>query len=295
MEFFRKIVFELINLACNNRIGFFIFKEMKIFDAVFVMYPANQEFSNYFTFVLRQFLIARKPYIVGWITHPSGKRTLQFAVSTFFDKGEQDPETLREFYAKVEGIKKAVGAQTLHFAGTLPGRFTRLRVNRGSDQKNEREVTASCVVKAVLNLRERLGHDATNQVVILGSRGYVGKQVVNQLSQQEIDLVGVDLDTISDGFVPPVRPYIIVNITVPEAINEYIEMMDENTVLLNEVYPSPHRDVLIQLQGQGVQVYHIAGVEAKAFPLFPQSYQGAVPCCAALNDETYSVRIIRIA
>jgi hypothetical protein len=40
-------------------------------------------------------------------------------------------------------------------------------------------------------------------------------------------------------------------------------------------------------------VFHISGVCAKALPEFPLEYEGAAPCCAALQEE-YDVKVIEL-
>ena len=295
MGFWYKILFELINLVFNNKIGFFFVGQFGFADALFVMYPADQGFADYYTFRFRQQKIKLHPFLVGWIVHPSGKRTLQFAVSTFFDSEDVSSESLRIFYEKVKSLKSSIGAKTAHFAGTLPGRFSKNHVHRGNDMKNERVATAKCVVEAVLALRDELGHNQTNDVVILGSRGFVGREVVSKLKQEGVHPVEVDLDIDGGKYVTPQMPHVVVNITLPGVIASHLDVMNEHTCLLNEVYPAPSGEILDQLRIQGVQVHHLAGVVAHVFPPFPKSYQGAVPCCAALNDEEYVVRTMRIA
>lgn len=291
-----KLFFELINPVCNNRLGHFFAKKYAVFDSIFVMYPAGQGFADHFTFRFRQWMIRWRPFAVNVIKHPSGSRMLVVAISSFIDKKEQapDPEMLRLLHARALLLKNALGAKTLHFAGTLPGRFTtQLRINRGDDQKNERIATQKNVVTAILRMRVRLGHDASSPVVILGSRGYIGKTVTAQLAALSIIVIGIDKDT-SSTYQKPDGHHLLVNITEPEAINNYLEHMDEKTALLNEVYPAPHRDVVVQMKERGARVFHIAGVLAETLFSFPYVYQGAIPCCAALPDEEYEVKIIEL-
>ena len=292
-----KILGEVVNLLFNNRLVFAVVRQLQLFDAVFVMYPANAKFADHFTFRVRQRLITWRPFIIGMAKHPSGKRTLMFAISAFVDgKDSGDSDGFRLLHDRVETLRQRIGATTTHFAGTLPGRFTALKVRRGVNQKNERVATQENVVGAVMQLRDLFCHKDTYPVIILGSQGYIGKEVVAQLVAKDVHVIGIDKGVDAVEYVKPGVPHIVVNITAPEAINQYIDSkyMDHNTILLNEVYPAPHADVVSHLHELGVLVYHIAGVEAEAIPPFPGSYRGALPCCAAIPGEGYSVKIIEL-
>jgi hypothetical protein len=37
----------------------------------------------------------------------------------------------------------------------------------------------------------------------------------------------------------------------------------------------------------GASCYHIAGVQGRAWPSFPDSYRGAVPCCASTSVDNW--------
>lgn len=295
MYFSLKLFFELVNLVCNNRFAHASAKKQAVFDSLFVMYPAGQGFADYFTFRFRQWMIRWNLFAVNVIKHPSGSKMLVVAISSFIDKKEQapDPEMLRLLYARSLLLKEAIGAKTLHFAGTLPGRFTQLRINRGDDQKNERIATQKNVVKAILQIRKDLGHGSSSPVVILGSKGYIGKTVTAQLAALSIIVIGIDKDT-RGIYQKPNAQHLLVNITEPEAINGYLEHMDDTTALLNEVYPAPHRDVVVQMKERGVRVFHIAGVLAETLFPFPFAYQNAIPCCAANPCEEYEVKIVEL-
>lgn len=305
MNFVTKIFLEVVNLFCNNQIAFTIARKFCIFDAVFVMYPADYQFADYFTFRWRQWLITWKPFIVGVARHPSGKKTLMFAISAFVDGKDRVAEgaTLRLLHSRVDRIREYLGATSTHFAGTLPGRFTALRIRRGDDQKNERKATQENVVRAVMSLREQLAHGPCSPVVILGSNGYIGKEVTAQLLGVGISVVGIEKEGIYENgacregiYTDPGTPHIFVNIAAPEAINQYVDPqgMSSMTTFLNEVYPAPCEDVVRQMKDLGVRVFHIAGVMAEVTPSFPSSYGGAIPCCAALPGIDYSVKVIEL-
>lgn len=289
----------MINLIFNNTLGLRVLGWLKIFEAVFIMYPADQEFADYYTFRTRQRLIKWRPFIVGMITHTSGVRTLMFAISAHVDGKDSvyEPEDLRGLHASVEELRTRLGATSTHFAGTIPGRLAILRVHRYENQANEQKATAENVIKAIHFVRG----DRLVPVVVLGSRGYVGRKVAEDLKSHNIKTIGVDLGgvyhnglCVSSNYTQPPDPHVLVNITGPEKANGYIDEMGKNTLFLNEVYPAPHPDVVQAMKEKGVDVRHIAGVKASVWPPFPSAYQGAVPCCAALPGEDYEVLVIKL-
>lgn len=285
MPLFRKIGIEMVNILINNSFTFFIFKKLGIFQAVFVMYPANASYADHFTFRWRQRRIKFVPFVIGMFKHPSGARTLSFAISA--DENEirasSSPDELRGLNDRTLAIAEAVGAETIHYAGIIPGRMNFLRVPR---RPVEQEATKEAVVLAVLSLQKKLGFHKSSKVILLGHKGYVGREVFSSLQKQGVDVVGVD---VGDTFFAPDKSHVVLNVTKPEAINRYIDQFNQHTVLLNEVYPSPHRDILAQIKGQGAKAFHIAGVKSDAFPPFPAAYKGAVPCCGAIPGESYKV------
>lgn len=304
--FLTKIVLEVANLICNNRLAFAVFRLLDMFQAVFVMYPADKYYADTFTFGWRQSRIAWSPFIVGTIRHPSGKRSLMFAISAHVDGKDSNvgSATVRTFHQRVEKIAEQVGAKTIHFAGTLPGRLAAIRVRRGGNQKNERQATGENVIKAVLELRAARSHGSENYVVVLGSNGYVGKGVVHGLEQLGIKVLGVDKDGVyaggrrlGDSYIQPRLPHILLNITRPDEINGYIDSaaMSKGTTVLNEVYPAFDPDVVCQIRDLGAQVFHLAGVVADVWPVpFPGAYYGAAPCCSALPGVDYQVKLVEL-
>jgi hypothetical protein len=225
-----------------------------------------------------------------------------FAVSSFVDEKDRtsNVEKLRILHDRVTRVQKMLGAASTHFAGTLPGRFTALRIRRGENQKNERRATQENVLGAIFSVRQTLSHNHENPVIILGSKGFIGKEVVARLQAEGMSVIAIDQDTPynEEGlrYKKPNKAHIIVNITAPEAVNEYVDplYMGKGTTLLNEVYPAPHGDVVHQMKELGVTVLHIAGVMADVTPLFPGPYEGALPCCAALPGEEYHVKIVEL-
>ncbi len=285
MPIWKKILLECVNALLNNRAAFRIFRMLGLFQAVFVIYPATSQYANYFSFQGRQKAQTWRPWIVGAIQHPSGARTLLFAILSGEDEIKSDANTadLLRLHQATRDIAERIGAKSTHFAGIIPSCLKYRRVLR---QNMEQEATSIAVVKAVLELRARLGHAPEAPVVLLGYRGFVGREVMRRLTQMNLAVSGVEK---GDKLIVPMAPHLVVNITLPEAINTHIESFNGHSVLLNEVYPAPDREIVERLYSNGVQAYHLAGVRAKAWPAFPGAYRGAVPCCGAIPSEHYEV------
>lgn len=285
MPIWKKILLECVNALLNNRLAFWMFKRLGLFQAVFVIYPATSQYANYFSFQWRQEINVWEPWIVGIIKHPSGARTFSFAISSNEGdiKSDAKASDLRHLHQVTKKLAEKIGANSIHFAGIIPGCLKYRRVSRPN---TEQEATSIAVVKAIQSLRAQLGHTSDALVVLLGYKGFVGREVMRRLTQMNLAVSGVEKD---DKLIAPNVPHLVVNITMPEAINTHIENLNEHSVLLNEVYPAPDRKVLEHLHSKKVQVYHLAGVRAKTWPTFQGAYHGAVPCCGAIPSEHYDV------
>lgn len=246
MPIWKKILLECVNALLNNRLAFWMFKRLGLFQAVFVIYPATSQYANYFSFQWRQKINVWEPWIVGIIKHPSGARTLSFAISS--DEGDIKSDAkasdLRRLHQVTKYLAEKIGAKSTHFAGIIPGCLKYRRVSRPN---TEQEATSIAVVKAIQSLRAQLSHTPDAPIVMLGYKGFVGREVMRRLTQMNLAVSGVEKD---DKLIAPNVPHLVVNITMPEAINTHIENLNEHSVLLNEVYPAPDREVLEYLHSK---------------------------------------------
>lgn len=285
MPIWKKLLLECVNVLLNNRLAFWIYKQLNLFQAVFVVYPATSQYANHFSFRWRQKINVWAPWIIGIIKHPSGARSLTFAISADEEKIKSDAQAsgLSSLHEATKKVADKVGAKSIHYAGIIPGCMKYRKVSRPN---TEQEATSIAVIKAIQTLRTQLGHPPDAPVILLGYRGFVGREVTRRLTEINLFVSGVEKD---DSLVVPDTPHLIVNITLPEAINTHIGNFNEHSVLLNEVYPAPNRETVGRLRSKNVQVFHLAGVQAKAWPPFPSTYRGAVPCCGAIPSEHYEV------
>ncbi len=282
-----------MHLILFSKGGRAFLEKRKIFSAVFVMYPGEQGYADHYFFRFRQENMRFKPRFAGFITHPDGRRTLSLAITAndkMFLSGIHE-EVLKQLHEEVLGLARRICKEggTTHFAGILPGVFARLKVRRDNV---EQQATAENVVRAITALRKNLHHGPQNIVTILGSLGFVGREVVRLLGKNGVTVYGVDKH---DFFVAHSLNHIVVDISTPDAIKKHMKGFTARTVVLNEVYPPPSGKVLEELKEKVVRVYHLAGVNGESFPAFPFGYGNAAPCCAAIPGLPYEIVIERLS
>ena len=86
------------------------------------------------------------------------------------------------------------------------------------------------------------------------------------------------------GEVLPPEPCLVVNCSLPGALEARAQDIPIGSVVLNEVYPAPSAACVAALRTRGVALHQVAGVRGQASPAFPGEYAQAIPCCAADPD-----------
>ncbi|MEH2264951.1 hypothetical protein [Nostoc sp.] len=170
------------------------------------------------------------------------------------------------------------------FAGILPGVLFSKRLIR---KTVEAQVTVAAVIKAEKKVRELEDLNKGTPLIILGSKGFIGRRLTAELIGREIfevDIVQNNKDTW------PYHLYgkraMLINLTRKAVLDNYLARFWSELILVNEVYPEPTGEELNKLTTQGNRAYHIVGINADAYPPFPKAYKGGIPCCAArLSDE----------
>lgn len=275
-SFFIKVGLELVNLLFNNRFFFWVCRKFGLIQSVFCAYPASEKYSRYFSFRFRQARITWVPYMIGVAKQRSGL-TLMFAVgateSEITDRNQGD--NLFLLNERMELIREKTGAKSNHFAGVFPSYLSQRGIRR--DQVEQR-VTVDAVTKSVRNVDP---DHKIKKVILLGCRGYIGSQVMEKL-KVEYDVLGVEK---GEQYRPPAEKHIVLNISVPYAIKDHLESFNGNTVIVNEVYPAPHKHLLKAIKDKGAQIFHIAGIRATMIPSLPGDYGGAMPCCGGIEDH----------
>jgi hypothetical protein len=294
----RRLFTELLNLSFGHeavyRIVGWLNSRFGLVASVFLAYPANDEYSDAYAYRFRAKTMVWAPKPIGFFWQ-DGKIGVKFAISArdrqFIDPGNK--EKVRGVVERMEKIRILLGARYKTFAGILPGVIFRSRMIR---EAPEAEMTASVVVRAIEMVRTGEGLPAETPIIILGSRGFIGRKVIAGLSGKNVHGVDVADQTGNSSWPERLKgiPAILVNISSSSALSQYVGRMWSGIVVVNEVYPEPSADLASGIMAAGCRCYHIVGVKAGAVPSFPGGYEGGIPCCAAWPSEDFSPQIKRI-
>ena len=295
---FRRLPLEILNLFFNYDWLFWLIgainKHVGLIESVFLVYPASEKYALAYVYRHRLPKVKWNPWPCGALWQ-NGKLSLMFCISA--TNGQySDPknaENLRQVSERMEKLRQLFGANRKTFAGVLPGVLYFKRVIRDAP---EADLTAMAVAQAIDSVKSRELLDAKTPVVILGGKGFIGRRVMKLLDKS----IAHSIDS-ADGQGQKDWPIqsmgqrvIVVNITLNNAIRDYLEVIQPGTVVINEVYPEPAPDVLERLTSRGCQCYHIVGVKAFSLPPFPEAYKGAIPCCAAWPSPKMKVVVRKL-
>ena len=294
----RRVILEIVNFLVNHDwilwlIGRFNGR-LNLIKGVFLAYPATKEYGLWFAYPFRFKTNQWNPWLTGFLCQ-DGKLTFMFAVgatnSQFTD--EKNLEQLKRLCARVEKLRLLLKADGKVFAGILPGVLFMKRIIH---EAPEADLTAAAVMGAIEQVKVLEALNPLTPIIVLGGKGFIGRRVIKLLNPDHA--VSIDLcEGQSRGEWPSQFDQdrvIVVNITLNNAINNYLELMKPGTVVINEVYPEPRPDFLGKLAAKGCHCYHVVGIKAKAFPPFPAAYHGAIPCCAAWPSKAMKVVVRKL-
>ena len=252
---------------------------------VFLLYPAHPKYASAYVYDWHRRMIKWSPALVGCY-YQEGKFGLTFGISATEEdyKAEQNQSFLRGLEQKMESIRMTIGAETKTYAGILPSILN----SRGfRHEDTEKLNTIALVHKALRLVEESQGLTGKTPVVVLGGRGYIGTDLLNQVDLKHWIAIDQQDQASFSSIVAQFsgQPLILLNLTRQGILHGYIPLLWSQCVVLNEVYPEPSLQELEMLRDKKVLCYHIVGVRAKAWPAFPRAYQGGIPCCAALNTS----------
>ncbi len=119
-------------------------------------------------------------------------------------------------------------------------------------------------------------------VIVLGGQGFIGKRLVDVL-EPDMPVYSVDLRDSEDRSPAHLggQPALLVNVASRNALSQYLDRLWSGMTVLNEVYPEPSAGLVEKLTAESIELHHVVGVAARAFPSFPVAYRGVIPCCAA--------------
>lgn len=261
-------------------------KRWPFLHSVFVMYPAAKHYQAAYT---PEWVAKRYHWTPVWVgvgRQAQGRWMMIFAIPNLEQEfhDSRNKVQLMALNARMNHIQNALGVSQRSFAGVLPSAMAAQGVRFDAP---EADVTVMAVKQAIEQVCQQEQLPAHTPLIILGGAGFIGRRVVAhyQACGHEVavvDPVGEQTDTWPHHWQG--RRAIVLNLTRKYALEQYIPFMWRNLVLLNEVYPAPRQAQLEQLAEQGCPSYHIVGVHGRAWPSFPASYAGAIPCCAGQPD-----------
>lgn len=293
----RRLSLELLNIFINHNwlfrlIGFFN-KYIKLIGFVFMVYPANERYALKYVYRRRLPKVMWNPWPCGLLWQ-NGKLGIMFCVSA--TNGQySDPKNhnkLVKLVARMEELRKLLGAERKTFAGIVPGVLAKKNILH---DPLEADLTGRAVFQAIEKVRSIALLSPDVPIVFLGGKGFIGRRVISYFSNSEaISIDSEDGQTSKDWPDLGGKKPIVVNITVNNAIEDYLDVIPSGSTILNEVYPEPREEVLERLRENNCDCYHVVGIQAKAFPPFPKAYRGAIPCCAAWPSKKMEVVIRKI-
>ncbi len=261
-------------------------------DTAILFYPANKRYMESVTYAWFAERVRWSPCFGGVFLH-KGSVGLIFAIGAFEQQFTEDENArnLISVHQRMTHIGKLCGATNVAYSGVLPGILTRIGIQR---EPIEIAWTARWVAEALQEIERRMDFASDVPVVIIGSAGFLGSQVVRIIKAKqpkrsllEIDPLHPDplcrdakiLDKIQG------QKAILINISRRHVIDHYVGHLWRGLAVLNEVYPECSDEVLAQLKSKGIRYFHLQGVRAWSLPRFPGAYAGAIPCCAASASE----------
>ncbi|MEO5350105.1 MAG: NAD-dependent epimerase/dehydratase family protein [Magnetococcus sp. YQC-3] len=267
-------------------------KRVRLIESIFVAYPASHDYLSYYYYdwMARISRSTRKLYIGGLFVQ-DGRIIIGFGVGFFEDDflDHDSKEALSLLLDETRRVKNLLNVRQYTFSGVLPGV---LFVKRLRKDVPELATTLSAVLKAEYVVRVKELLPESTPVVVLGGEGFIGRKVVSKLREMNREVHSVDILG-SNTFPSDLRGQriILLNVTKKAALTEYLGLLWNDVVILNEVYPEPAPCEVMQIRGIGCKIYHIVGIKAFSVPSFPGAYNGGIPCCAALDVESMEVLI----
>lgn len=285
MSHVRRLSLELLNILVNHDWLFWLIgainKRIGLIESVFLVYPATEKYASAYVYKHRLPKIRWKPWPCALLSQ-NRKFGLMFCISAT-DSQFTDPENvenIRQVAERMERVRQLLGAKRKTFAGILPGV---LYYNRIIHEAPEADLTAVVVVQAIESVKVKESLSDDTPIIILGGRGFIGRRVVKLLSKDHIFSIDSSNSQSCKDWPNHLRGQraIVVNITLNNALEDYLDVIWPGTLVINEVYPEPTPEILERLRIKNCDCYHIVGVDGSAFPSFPDAYEGAIPCCAA--------------
>jgi hypothetical protein len=269
----------------NQRLGFI--------NSVFVTYPANSDYLNYYCFDSMKETIKWKPTPLG-IFRQGKKWGLVIGVPmTEADFTNANHKTsFGKTLKKLDRIKSHLGVNELNMAGILPSHLAKRLGDSSLDINNQ--TAAQVVYQSIIDLT--LVSGKTYPIILLGGMGSVGTYLQKNFSQsgsQEIYIVDPRCDNTTLPIQLKGKPAILVDIARKGILEQYVDEFWSDLIILNETYPEPSTQFISQLKSRyAMKIFHIGGVKGAMYPQLPYGYKDCVPCCA-MHDQSVIEPVIK--
>ena len=227
-----------------------------VIKVVFLAYPASEEMFRRYTYFGVGEWARWRPALMG-VFDQQGSWGLMFAITaTEKDFERRDAaERLQLVYARMEAIRKAVGAEEVRFAGVLPGRLSAHGVAT-PEAEVDAAMAAAMRGEAMVRAQEKIDADAP--VIVLDANSFIGQRLLRELAGRNV--YPVDSNRLGPSAANreawPAhlsgKPALLMNVSRSRTPAAYLDLLWNSIVVLNEAYPD-----------------------------FPWPYTDAVPCCAA--------------
>jgi hypothetical protein len=266
-----------------------------MFASVFFCYAGDARYASHYSYPSSRNFLLWFPSTIG--VFRQGGRWGLICATPVTEAEFTDPSNvqhLETLLRRLSRIKMLLGVDQLSFAGILP---TVLRRNWPHSLLVDHDHTSEVVRRAVQAVIKGHFGNTPHNVVLLGGAGRIGQAVQQSLKSDGIEPIVID------SALPATRSFkdlcaaatILVDVSRHGVIQRYIDDLGEDTIVLNEVFPEPSREVIKRLKARNIATYHISGVRAQVYPSLPHGYKNAVPCCAIHSDEIGEPVLIRIA
>ncbi|MDD3608081.1 MAG: hypothetical protein PHQ20_04840, partial [Candidatus Moranbacteria bacterium] len=221
----RRLFTELLNLFFNHDWIFFLIglinKRFGVIGSVFLAYPANDEYSDAYTYHWRARTMEWNPRPIGFFWQ-NGRVGVKFAISAsngqFIDP--ENKKKLRGLVERMEKIRKLFCAKHKTFAGILPGVLFMKRLVR---ETPEADVTVEAVKQVIGKVESLEGLGEDTPVIVLGGKGFIGRKVVASLPEtviHSVDIAGCNGQNCWPAHLRG-KHVLLVNISLNSALVQY--------------------------------------------------------------------------
>jgi hypothetical protein len=299
----RRLLVVMFITICGNLIFYIIAGVvnrllLKPIKTIFLFYSVNIEYRRTMIPDWYADVVRWRPGFSQVIRHRHWAGGMSFGITSSDDdfRDEKNRERLVKLHKDVDRIRRIVGAEQMTFSGILPGILVANGIVKREDCI-ENKNTAKVIIKAESKTTKLAKIPSDCPVIILGGKGFTGKEVTKILEGVKRRIYLVDVKDSAAELPPELRgmPVIVLNITKTGALAEYIPQLWREAVVLNEVYPEPTKQEQDLMRARGISCYHVTGVKASAWPRFLKAYKGGIPCCAAyLPDDNCDALVTKL-